>query len=89
MSAVVRILPSGHEFVVEADESLLAAALRSGLALEFGCSNGSCGECKGLVTQGEGRPIRGILKTPNENPAFTIDKEKLSGIIEYECRFHL
>jgi hypothetical protein len=38
---------------------------------------------------GEGRPIRAILKTPNENPAFTTDKEELSGIIEYECRFHL
>ena len=58
MSAVVRILPSGHEFVVEADESLLEAALRSGLALEFGCTNGGCGECKGRVTKGEVRPIR-------------------------------
>lgn len=58
MSAVVRILPSGREFVVEAHESLLEAALRSGLALEFGCSNGSCGECKGRVQQGEVRQIR-------------------------------
>ena len=58
MSAVVRILPSGHEFVVEADELLLQAALRSGLALEFGCTNGSCGECKGRVKEGEVRRIR-------------------------------
>ena len=58
MSKLVRILPSGHEFVVEAEESLLAAALRSGLAMEFGCSNGSCGECKGRVTHGEVRRIR-------------------------------
>ncbi len=58
MSAVVRILPSGHEFVVEANEALLEAALRSGLALEFGCSNGSCGECKGRVREGEVRRIR-------------------------------
>ena len=58
MSAVVRILPSGHEFVVEANEPLLEAALRSGLALEFGCSNGSCGECKGRLKEGELRRIR-------------------------------
>lgn len=58
MTAVVRILPSGHEFVVEADEPLLEAALRSGLALEFGCANGSCGECRGRVTEGEVRRIR-------------------------------
>ena len=58
MSTAVRMLPSGHEFVVEAHESLLEAALRSGLALEFGCSNGSCGECRGRIKQGEVRQIR-------------------------------
>jgi CDP-4-dehydro-6-deoxyglucose reductase len=58
MSAVVRILPSGHEFVVEANEPLLEAALRSGLALDFGCANGSCGECRGRVREGEVRQIR-------------------------------
>ena len=58
MSAVVRILPSGHEFVVEADEPLLEASLRSGLALEFGCTNGTCGECRGRVIRGEVRQIR-------------------------------
>jgi len=58
MSAVVRILPSGHAFSVEANEPLLEAALRSGLALEFGCTNGGCGECKGRVTKGEVRQIR-------------------------------
>ena len=58
MSAVVRILPSGHEFVVEANEALLEAALRSGLALDFGCTNGSCGDCKGRLRKGEVRRIR-------------------------------
>jgi CDP-4-dehydro-6-deoxyglucose reductase len=58
MSALVRILPSGHEFVVESDEPLLQAALRSGLALEFGCTNGGCGECKGRVKSGAVRRIR-------------------------------
>ncbi|HSS63491.1 MAG TPA: 2Fe-2S iron-sulfur cluster-binding protein, partial [Gammaproteobacteria bacterium] len=58
MSAVVRILPSGREFVAEANEPLLQAALRSGVALEFGCVNGTCGECKARVTEGEVRQIR-------------------------------
>jgi CDP-4-dehydro-6-deoxyglucose reductase len=58
MSAVVRILPSGHQFVVEANEPLLQAALRSGVALEFGCANGTCGECKARVKEGEVRQIR-------------------------------
>ena len=58
MSAVVSIVPSGHKFIVEANEPLLQAALRSGIALEFGCTNGSCGECKGRVMEGEVRQIR-------------------------------
>lgn len=58
MTARVRILPSGHEFVVQAGEPLLEAALRSGLALEFGCTNGACGECRGRVKTGVVRPIR-------------------------------
>ena len=58
MSAVVRVLPSGHEFVVEANEPLLQAALRNGLALEFACTNGTCGECKARVKQGAVRQIR-------------------------------
>jgi CDP-4-dehydro-6-deoxyglucose reductase len=58
MSATVRVLPSGHEFVVQPDEPLLEAALRSGLALDFGCTNGTCGECRGRVREGEVRSIR-------------------------------
>jgi CDP-4-dehydro-6-deoxyglucose reductase len=58
MSAVVRILPSGHRFVVEADEPLLQAALRSGFALAYSCTNGTCGECKARVKEGEVRQVR-------------------------------
>ena len=58
MSALVRILPSGREFVVQAGEPLLEAALRNGLALEFGCTAGSCGECRARVTRGQVRRIR-------------------------------
>lgn len=58
MSAVVRILPSGHRFVVEAGEPLLQAALRNGFALGYSCTNGTCGECKARVKEGEVRRIR-------------------------------
>ena len=58
MSAVVRILPSGHRFTVEPGETLLHAALRSGIALEFGCTNGTCGECRARVKEGEVRRVR-------------------------------
>ena len=58
MAAQVRILPSGREFFVEGNDTLLEAALRSGLALEYGCSNGVCGKCKARVVSGEIKKVR-------------------------------
>lgn len=58
MAAQVRILPSGREFFVEGSDTLLDAALRSGLALEYGCSNGVCGKCKARVVSGEIKKVR-------------------------------
>lgn len=53
----VRIEPSGHEFVVEGDDTLLEAALRAGLALGYGCNNGNCGQCRARLLEGEVRQI--------------------------------
>jgi CDP-4-dehydro-6-deoxyglucose reductase len=52
MAHKVRILPSGREFVVQHKETVLEAALRSGLSLRYSCGNGSCGDCKGRVIEG-------------------------------------
>ncbi len=52
MSFKVRIEPSGHEFEVRQDESLLDAALRQGLNLPYGCRGGTCGSCKAKVVEG-------------------------------------
>lgn len=57
MAAQVRIQPSGHEFFIEGNDSILEAGLRSGLALNYGCSNGNCGLCKCKVLSGEVRKI--------------------------------
>jgi len=53
MAAQVQITPSGHEFFVDGNDSLLEAALRAGLALDYGCSAGSCGKCKAKVLSGQ------------------------------------
>src|SRR4030042_2469758 len=39
MSAHVTIQPSGHEFFVDGNDTLLDAALRNGVSLNYGCSN--------------------------------------------------
>jgi CDP-4-dehydro-6-deoxyglucose reductase, E3 len=49
----VKIQPSGHQFDVEAGESVLTAALRQDLLLPYGCRNGACGTCKGKIVEGE------------------------------------
>ena len=53
MSAHVTIKPSGHEFFVEGNDTLLEAALRAGVSLNYGCSNGNCGECRARLVSGE------------------------------------
>lgn len=53
MSAQVTLKPSGHEFTVEGHANLLQAGLQSGLKLNYGCGNGSCGMCKVRVISGQ------------------------------------
>ena len=48
----VTLQPAGHQFQVEEGEAVLAAALRSGFILPYGCKNGACGSCKGKIVSG-------------------------------------
>ncbi|NNG12525.1 MAG: CDP-6-deoxy-delta-3,4-glucoseen reductase [Halobacteria archaeon] len=52
MSYKVKVHSSGHEFTVEAHESVLDGALRQGIILPYGCRNGACGSCMGTVLSG-------------------------------------
>ncbi|HUR40273.1 MAG TPA: 2Fe-2S iron-sulfur cluster-binding protein [Verrucomicrobiae bacterium] len=52
MIAKVCIEPSGRTFEVAAGETVLAAGLRSGLALPFGCQSGSCASCRVRLSSG-------------------------------------
>ena len=58
MTAQVKIQPSGNEFFVEGNDTLLEAALRAGLSLSYGCSNGNCGLCKCRVLEGQVQKTR-------------------------------
>lgn len=53
MSYQVTIQPSGHQFTVEAGQTVLSAALDAGFALPYGCRNGACGACKGKILEGQ------------------------------------
>ena len=58
ISAHVRLLPSGHDFFVDGNDTLLEAALRAGVPLNYGCSGGNCGLCKARVVSGQVRKVR-------------------------------
>ncbi len=58
IAAQVKVIPSGHEFFVEGKDSILEAALRAGLAVNYGCESGNCGACKARIVSGEVQAIR-------------------------------
>ncbi len=49
----IQLQPSGHTFHAVEQENLLDAALRSGLNVSYGCSRGSCGDCRARLIEGE------------------------------------
>jgi len=78
MSAHVEVKPSGREFFVDGNDSLLEAALRSGLSLDYGCSIGSCGKCKARVASGQ------VQRTRHSDYALTA-AEKHAGVVLMCC----
>lgn len=52
MSFEVILKPSGHSFTCENTESVLDAALRSGINLSYHCATGACGECRARILEG-------------------------------------
>jgi len=66
------VTPSHREFYVEGSDTLLDAALRAGLALNYGCSNGNCGLCKARVVSGQAKKVRNhdyVLSEADKNAA--------------------
>lgn len=58
MAAHVHVQPGGQEFFLEGHDTLLEAALRAGLAFDYGCSAGNCGRCKARVVSGQVKKVR-------------------------------
>lgn len=52
MSFQVTLQPSGRTFTCEDGETVLAASIRAGVGLPYGCKNGACGSCKGKLLSG-------------------------------------
>ncbi|MCW9023443.1 MAG: 2Fe-2S iron-sulfur cluster-binding protein [Gammaproteobacteria bacterium] len=53
VAAQVHLMPSGHEYLIEGNTSILEAALSAGYGMNYGCSNGECGKCRARLISGE------------------------------------
>ena len=75
MSLTVTLKPAERSFNVERDERILAAAIRQGIGLPYGCRDGACGSCKSRLL--EGRVIHGA----HQQKALSTDEEAAGFIL--------
>ena len=78
MTFQITVQPSGHQFACEADDTVLAAAIRAGIGLPYGCKNGACGSCKGKVLEGE------VTHRAHQQRALS-EEEKAQGLSLFCC----
>jgi CDP-4-dehydro-6-deoxyglucose reductase len=74
MTAQVTLLPSQQDFLVEGQDTLLEAAMRAGISLNYGCSGGNCGLCKAKIVSGQ------VKKTRHHDYPLS-DKEREQGVV--------
>ena len=67
MTFQITLQPAARQFDVARDEPILAAAIRQGIGLPYGCRDGACGSCKSRLL--EGRVIHGAHQLKALTPA--------------------
>jgi CDP-4-dehydro-6-deoxyglucose reductase len=65
----ISVQPSGRAFSANAGETILAAAIRSGVGLPYGCKDGACGSCKCRKLSGA------VHHGDHQSKALTADEE--------------
>ena len=74
MTFKVTVQPAGVEFDVARDEPILAAAIRAGIGLPYGCRDGACGSCKSRLV--EGRVIHGAHQVRPQSRVAAADDDR-------------
>ncbi len=65
----VTVQPSGRSFQVEAGEAILAAAIRQGIGMPYGCKDGACGSCKCRKLEGQ------VVHGAHQSKALSVEEE--------------
>ncbi|MGI9227397.1 MAG: 2Fe-2S iron-sulfur cluster-binding protein [Gammaproteobacteria bacterium] len=58
MAHKVKLESGEFSFQAESYESILDAAIRAGVPINYGCSNGNCGTCKARIVSGTTKAFR-------------------------------
>jgi len=69
MTYTITVQPSGRSFDAEPQETLLAAGIRQGIGLPYGCKDGACGSCKCRKLSGT------VRMTPHQSKALPVEDE--------------
>ncbi len=69
MTFTITVEPSGRLFTAEPDEAMLAAGIRQGIGLPYGCKDGACGSCKCKLVSGS------VVHGPHQPKALSADEE--------------
>jgi CDP-4-dehydro-6-deoxyglucose reductase len=65
----ITVQPSGRAFTANPGEAILAAGIRSGVGLPYGCKDGACGSCKCKKLEGI------VVHGPHQSKALSIEEE--------------
>ena len=70
----VTVQPSGRSFTASPDETLLAAGIRAGVGLPYGCQDGACGSCKCKMLSGS------VVHSAHQSKALS-EQEEAAGLV--------
>jgi CDP-4-dehydro-6-deoxyglucose reductase len=74
-SFTVTVEPSGTAFSINSDETLLAAGIRQGVGLPYGCKDGACGSCKCKMVSGR------VVQANFQRKALSVEEEAANFVL--------
>lgn len=75
MTFTITVEPSGRSFSTSPDETILAAGIRQGVGLPYGCKDGACGSCKCKLVSGQ------VTHGAHQGKALSADEEAAGYIL--------
>lgn len=75
MTFSITVQPSGRQFDTEPGEAILAAGIRQGIGLPYGCKDGACGSCKCKLVTGS------VTHGPHQAKALSAEEEAAGYIL--------